>query len=38
MAATTNTVDPEVRAHITAVADELFYTRGIQSVRSPWIR
>jgi AcrR family transcriptional regulator len=38
MAATTNTVDPDVRAHITAVADELFYTRGIQSVGMDQIR
>lgn len=38
MAAMTNTVDPDVRAHITAVADELFYTRGIQSVGMDQIR
>lgn len=38
MAATTNTVDPDIRAHITAVADELFYTRGIQSVGMDQIR
>lgn len=38
MAVTTNTVDPDVRAHITAVADELFYTRGIQSVGMDQIR
>jgi AcrR family transcriptional regulator len=38
MAATTMTVDPDVRAHITAVADELFYARGIQSVGMDQIR
>ncbi|OII36488.1 TetR family transcriptional regulator [Curtobacterium sp. MMLR14_010] len=38
MAVTTTTVDPDLRAHITAVADELFYTRGIQAVGMDQIR
>ena len=33
-----STVEPDVRAHIVEVADELFYTRGIQSVGMDEIR
>ncbi len=34
----TSTVEPDVRAHIVEVADQLFYTRGIQSVGMDAIR
>ena len=34
----TSTVDPDVRAHIVDVADQLFYARGIQSVGMDEIR
>lgn len=34
----TSTVEPDVRAHIVEVADQLFYTRGIQSVGMDEIR
>jgi AcrR family transcriptional regulator len=35
---TTSTIEPDVRAHILDVADQLFYTRGIQSVGMDEIR
>jgi AcrR family transcriptional regulator len=34
----TSTVEPDVRAHIVDVADELFYARGIQTVGMDEIR
>ncbi|WP_144711014.1 TetR/AcrR family transcriptional regulator [Curtobacterium pusillum] len=34
----TSTIEPDVRAHILDVADQLFYTRGIQSVGMDEIR
>ncbi|WIB78572.1 helix-turn-helix domain-containing protein [Curtobacterium sp. MCPF17_002] len=35
---TAGTVEPDVRAHIVGVADQLFYARGIQSVGMDEIR
>ena len=35
---TLSTVDPDTRAHIVDVADQLFYARGIQSVGMDAIR